>query len=186
MKSDLSKIYTGMGDQGLTDLGNGQRVDKDHLRIEVYGTLDELNSFIGLLLTYPLTPIISQSLATIQHDLFSLGSELSGAAQSVIMARHVIDLENTIDELSEQLSPLQAFILPGGTQTVALCHVARTVCRRAERQWVTLNRLETVNPNSLVYLNRLSDLLFIMARYLLKIAGKTEIVWKKTCTVNEK
>lgn len=181
----MPKIYTRTGDQGHTTLGNGQRVDKDHHRIELCGTLDELNSYIGLLLTDSLTPDISQQLLTIQHDLIKLGSELSCAVPLLITADHTIALENSIDMISQQLPPLQTFIIPGGTPESAHCHIARTLCRRAERHLVTLNRLEPVNPASLMYLNRLSDLLFVMARQLLVItAGKNPL--EKTCTEKQK
>lgn len=175
----LSKIYTRTGDKGATGLGDGTRVDKDSLRVEAFGTVDELNSVVGLLMTYELTEILAAQLTEIQHDLFDIGGELSIPGHSVVSDEQVKRLEAFLDSLNAGLEPLQEFILPGGTAAAAVCHLARTVCRRAERRIVTLGREETVNPASLRYLNRLSDLMFVVARSLNRSAGVQDVLWKR-------
>lgn len=176
----LSKIYTRTGDDGTTGLGSGDRVAKDSLRVEAYGTVDELNSLIGLILAADaLVPVISTSLTEVQHRLFDLGGELSMPDTRIITAEAVEGLEQTLDELNADLPPLKEFVLPGGVYEAAVCHVARAVCRRAERRVCTLAREEAVNEQSVKYLNRLSDLLFVMARVLNRQAGQTEPLWKK-------
>jgi len=172
------KIYTKTGDNGQTGLGNGSRLNKDHIRVEVYGTLDELNSLLGLLNTYPLPDTILANFEIIQRHLFELSSELALSTQYVMQEAKITYLEQQIDHLDTALPSLKNFILPGGTREAALCHMARAVCRRAERCIVNLQHYETVNPLNLKYLNRLSDLLFITARFLVINAGKPEILWQ--------
>lgn len=175
----LSKIYTRTGDDGSTGLGTGARVSKDGLRVEAYGAVDETNSLIGLILaSNELIPDVEDCLTRIQHQLFDLGGELSMPGTSIITAASVEGLENTLDEFNEDLPPLKDFILPGGAHAAAVCHVARTVCRRAERRVWSLARSEEVNEHSLKYLNRLSDLLFVIARVLNRQAGEDEPLWK--------
>ncbi|MEN8760923.1 MAG: cob(I)yrinic acid a,c-diamide adenosyltransferase [Thiogranum sp.] len=175
----LSRIYTRTGDKGTTGLGDGTRVDKDSLRVEAYGAVDELNSLIGLLATYKLSDVIAVQLTDIEHDLFDIGGELSIPGHSVVSDQQVERLEVFLDTLNADLEPLQEFILPGGTTAAAVCHLARTVCRRAERRVVTLAREEAVNAASLRYLNRLSDLLFVLARSLNRAEGIKDVLWKR-------
>jgi len=174
----LSKIYTRTGDEGTTGLGDGSRVEKDHPRVEAYGTVDELNSAIGILLTYSMPDELLDSLGRIQHDLFDLGGELCIPGHQMITESHVIRLEHSLDKFNDDLPMLKEFILPGGTPAAAACHLARTICRRAERRVVTLNRLETINSKVLEYLNRLSDLLFVVARVLTRESGHVEELWE--------
>ncbi len=178
------KIYTKTGDNGQTGLSNGSRLDKDHIRIEAYGTLDELNSLLGLLNTYPLPDTISANFEIIQHHLFELSSELALSAQCVMQEAKITYLEQQIDHLSSTLPSLKNFILPGGTREAALCHMARAVCRRAERCVVNLQHNETVNTLNLKYLNRLSDLLFVTARFLVINTGKSEVLWQVELNAN--
>jgi len=176
----LSKIYTRTGDDGTTALGTGDRVSKDSLRVEAYGAVDETNSLIGLVLASDeLMPEITDCLIRIQHQMFDLGGELSlpGSA-AVISAASVTGLENTLDEFNADLPPLKDFVLPGGTRAAAICHVARAVCRRAERRVCTLAAAEDVSPHVVRYLNRLSDLLFVVARLLNRQNGEAEPLWK--------
>jgi cob(I)alamin adenosyltransferase len=175
----LSKIYTRTGDSGTTGLGDGSRVDKDSLRVEAYGTVDELNSQIGLVIASTNNDLIANQLLDIQHDLFDLGSELCVPGYSAINNTHVDLLENILDEHNADLPPLKEFILPGGNLAAATCHIARTVCRRAERNTVSLSRQENINPPVIKYLNRLSDLLFVLCRVLARQDGKNEILWDK-------
>jgi cob(I)alamin adenosyltransferase len=174
----LSKIYTRTGDDGTTGLGDGSRVAKDHRRVEAFGTVDELNSLIGLVLSYELPSAIHDELTGVQHRLFDLGGELCVPGRTVIDARDVAQLESALDRLNESLEPLREFILPGGSAVAAVCHVARTVCRRAERRVVTLAREDQVNPNTVHYLNRLSDLLFVIARHLNARLKKPDVLWQ--------
>lgn len=175
----LSKIYTRTGDQGSTGLGDGTRVDKDDPRVEAYGSVDELNSTIGVLLSNALSDSMRRKLEEIQHDLFDLGGELCIPGHTMINTGQVAALEAYLDELNAELPPLKDFILPGGGPAAAACHQARTVCRRAERNVVTLARNENVSDASLAYLNRLSDLLFVMARTLARAEGGTEVLWDR-------
>lgn len=179
MGNRLSKIYTRTGDDGSTGLGNGSRVAKDDARIEAIGTVDELNCAIGLVLCEDLPDDVGASLIDIQHRLFDLGGELSIPDYSLLDESHVIGLEATLDLLNAELEPLQEFILPGGCEAAARCHLARAVCRRAERRLITLSRSTTVNNAGLRYLNRLSDLLFVMARYLNRDAGEPDVLWER-------
>jgi cob(I)alamin adenosyltransferase len=173
----LSKIYTRTGDDGTTGLGDGTRIPKDDARVEAYGTLDELNSMLGLLLSEPLPKDVAAVLQPIQHELFDLGSEFCLPGYTAIAAVHVQRLETTLDQFNESLPPLKEFILPGGCRAAALCHLARTVCRRAERRAWTLHKQHPQNPESIKYLNRLSDLLFVLARVIAHQSGGGEVLW---------
>jgi len=179
MGNRLTKIYTRTGDDGTTGLGTGERVRKDSARVEAYGTVDELNCCIGLVLASPdLSSLISDSLQAIQHRLFDLGGELAVPGRNVVIAEDTTGLENLLDTLNADLPALKDFVLPGGTPAAAACHLARAVCRRAERRLLRLQLTETINPEALCYLNRLSDLLFVMSRVLCRASGGTEIIWK--------
>lgn len=178
MGNRLSKIYTRTGDDGTTGLGDGSRIEKDSLRVEAMGCVDELNAALGILLTEPLPEQIAPTLTQIQHDLFDLGGEISIPGYRLLQAIHIEALEQTLDSLNTQLAPLKEFILPGGTRAAALCHMARTICRRAERTLLSLHRQQAMNDAALPYLNRLSDLLFVMARYLNHAAGETDVLWQ--------
>jgi len=175
----LSKIYTRTGDQGTTGLGDGSRVDKDVPRIEAIGTVDELNAALGLLAAEEIPKNIHSLIIDIQNNLFDLGGELSIPGHTMVLDKHVSYLEQNLDELNEQLEPLKEFILPGGSKAVATCHLARSVCRRAERRVFTLSRNSNVSPVASQYLNRLSDLLFVIARYLGKTSATTETLWQR-------
>jgi cob(I)alamin adenosyltransferase len=180
----ITKVYTRTGDDGTTSLGAGQRVPKDSLRVEAYGTVDELNSAVGAAMAVGVDPRLLGALAVIQNELFHLGSDLcvteaDKAAHPVprIEARHVERLEKLMDDLSEDLAPLENFVLPGGSPDAALLHVARAVCRRAERIVVSLARAEPVGDQVVVYLNRLSDALFVMARWENRRKGVPDVLW---------
>lgn len=174
----LSKIYTRTGDNGTTGLGDGSRVAKDHLRVETFGTVDELNCIIGMIAAYAPGEPFDAQLQKIQHSLFDLGGELCIPGRVAIEAAEVQQLEQWLDALNDNLAPLKEFILPGGTPMAAVCHLGRTVCRRAERLMVGLAREEAVNPVSMRYINRLSDFLFVMARALNQQAGRPDILWQ--------
>jgi len=179
MGNRLSKIYTRTGDDGTTGLGDGTRVPKDSVRVEAYGTVDELNSVLGVLLAVPHLPeAVAAILTDVQHELFDLGAELCIPGHTVITAALVTRLETALDEFNDALPPLKEFILPGGGPAAAACHLARTVARRAERRVWTLAGAETVNPDVLRYLNRLSDLLFVLARVLARHERGTEVLWR--------
>ena len=178
----LTKIYTRTGDEGQTALGSRERVPKDAPRVAAYGDVDELNSALGVALALGLESSLAETLLKIQNELFHLGSDLSFPADSDfevprIEARHVEALEAMIDELSAVVGPLENFILPGGSLGASQLHLARTVCRRAERSAVTLAREEDINEHALAYLNRLSDGLFVMARFENFSAGTPEPLW---------
>ncbi len=175
----LSKIVTRTGDAGSTGLGDGSRVAKTSPRIDAIGTVDELNSTIGLLLTESLPPDIADSLLTVQHDLFDLGGELSIPGATMVTPAHIDRLEREVERLNSALPPLKEFILPGGTRAAALAHVARTVCRRAERTLINAADGGPVTPNARVYLNRLSDLLFVLSRAVNRAAGTPDVLWQK-------
>lgn len=174
----LSKIYTRTGDDGSTGLGDGSRTAKDSLRVAAFGDIDELNSYLGLLLTYELSRQTQDLLTGIQHDLFDLGGEICIPGREALTADYVARLEHALDGLNSELQPLQEFILPGGTPAAATCHLARTVCRRAERHLVSLAREEAVTETAMQYLNRLSDLLFVLARHLNHQAGHPDVLWQ--------
>lgn len=180
----MTKIYTKTGDDGSTALGGGQRLPKDALRIEAYGTVDELNSALGVATASGLAPRLAEEVGRIQNELFHLGSDLCVLQEDKkrmpvpgVEEKHVAALESLIDRLSDELGPLQNFILPGGSIGAGHLHVARTVCRRAERLLVALLREETVGPWTLRYLNRLSDALFVMARYENRFRGVPDVYW---------
>jgi len=177
MGNRLSKIYTRTGDKGTTGLGDGSRVDKDSLRVETFGTVDELNSLIGLVLTTDLDDSVRDCLTRTQHELFDLGGELCMPGYSLVPDGCVDQLEADLDGFNDDLPPLKDFILPGGSEAAARCHLARTVCRRAERLVVSLAKVEDINEVSLRYLNRLSDLLFVIARVLARANGGKEVLW---------
>ncbi|MDH3979399.1 MAG: cob(I)yrinic acid a,c-diamide adenosyltransferase [Gammaproteobacteria bacterium] len=178
MGNRLSKIYTRTGDDGNTGLGDGSRTAKDDDRIEAIGSVDELNCAIGLLLCEQLPDDIRTCLLDIQHCLFDIGGELSIPGHILVTDDGVGLLETILDKLNENLPALKDFILPGGTTAAAQCHQARAVCRRAERRVCTLGRSAEVNAASARYLNRLSDLLFVMARHLNKQAGVADVLWE--------
>lgn len=173
----LSKIYTRTGDDGTTGLGNGARVRKDDLRVEAYGTVDELNSTLGVIQAIGIPNDPAQLLAVIQQKLFDLGGELCIPETTVLAAGDVEQLEIALDQLNAELPPLKDFILPGGNPAAAACHMARTVCRRAERRVISLAARAPVNEFSIGYLNRLSDLLFVLARSLNVNSGDAEVLW---------
>jgi cob(I)alamin adenosyltransferase len=175
----LSKIYTRTGDDGTTGLGDGKRTRKDSLRVEAYGTVDELNSVVGLVLAGDVPPDVRNALTRVQHRLFDLGGELSVPGFEALTEKHVQALERLLDGFNAELPPLKEFILPGGNIGAAHCHLARTVCRRAERRVTTLAAEESINPWVLKYLNRLSDLLFVLARVIARADGGQEVLWQK-------
>lgn len=177
MGNRLSKIYTRTGDDGSTGLGDGVRVAKDHPRVEAYGTVDELNSSIGLLLCAALPDDVRTCLDRVQHELFDLGGELCMPGHNLIPAEYAAGLESDLDAFNSDLPPLKDFILPGGSEAAARCHVARTVARRAERRLISLASHGPINEESVRYLNRLSDLLFVVARVLARHEGGKEVIW---------
>jgi cob(I)alamin adenosyltransferase len=178
----LSKIYTKTGDDGTTGLGDGTRVAKDSARVAAYGTVDEANSAIGLLLAGALPDdhahnAIRTLLTQVQHQMFDLGGELCIPGHAAIFDADIEGLERALDQHNEALPPLKDFILPGGGDAAARCHLARTIVRRAERETVTLARHDAVRPEAIRYLNRLSDLLFVLSRVLARAAGHGEVLW---------
>ncbi|WP_353147840.1 cob(I)yrinic acid a,c-diamide adenosyltransferase [Pollutimonas bauzanensis] len=177
MSIRLSVITTRTGDQGTTGLGDGSRVDKDAPRIAALGDVDELNSTIGVLRAEPLPHAIDMLLGRVQNDLFDMGAELCIPGHTAVNQDHVLFLEEALAEHNAKLGKLQEFILPGGSRPAALAHVARTICRRAERAVITLNRSEPVNAPVIQYLNRLSDLCFVLARILNNAADKPDVLW---------
>jgi cob(I)alamin adenosyltransferase len=179
MGNRLSKIYTRTGDDGTTGLGDGSRVPKDSVRVEAYGAVDELNSAVGVLLAVAgLPPAVSACLTEVQHQLFDLGGELCIPGHRLITAAHVTQLEQALDGFNDALPPLKEFILPGGGAGAAACHLARAIARRAERRVWALARAEAVHPEVTQYLNRLSDLLFVLARVLARHERGAEVLWR--------
>ena len=179
MGNRLTKIYTRTGDDGSTGLGDGTRVPKDDARVEAYGTVDECNSCIGMVLAVPEIPEAVRAVLTdVQHDLFDLGGELCVPGYRIIAASDVERLERELDGFNDGLPPLKDFILPGGGPAAAACHLARTVARRAERRVWALARVEQVAPEVPQYLNRLSDLLFVIARVLARHEHGSEVLWR--------
>lgn len=178
MGNRLSKIYTRTGDDGTTGLGDGTRVAKDSARVNAYGTVDELNSAIGLVLANDVPERIREVLTQAQHDLFDLGGELCIPGMAMIEDSDVTRLESTLDAFNDTLPALKDFILPGGGMPASHCHLARTICRRAEREVVTLSHHDAVRPEAIRYLNRLSDLLFVLARVLARSSGHGEVLWQ--------
>ncbi len=181
----LSRIYTKTGDQGDTALGDGTRVPKDHPRVTAYGSVDELNAILGLLVLNDPDAVQTELLRGIQNDLFDVGADLcvppapdeAPGSRLRIRPEQAARLESAIDRLNANLRPLTSFVLPGGRAAAAWCHLARTVCRRAEREVVTLSHSESVNPQVVIYLNRLSDLLFVLAR-VYNNGGQDDVLWQ--------
>lgn len=178
MANRLTKIYTRTGDKGETGLATGERVAKDSAIMHAQGDVDELNSLLGMLVC-KLEADISVDIKVIQNDLFDLGGELS-CAMPLLKQDRIDWLEQKLDQLNEDLPPLKEFILPGGGEAASLCHLARSVCRRAERNLVTANREANINTNVLAYINRLSDLLFVLSRYITKQQGEAEVYWQSS------
>jgi cob(I)alamin adenosyltransferase len=178
MGNRLSKIYTRTGDDGTTGLGDGTRVAKDSARVAAYGTVDEANSAIGLLLACALPQDVNDLLVSVQHQLFDLGGELCIPGHAAIDDADVERLEQQLDGFNADLPALKDFILPGGGEAAARCHLARTIVRRAERETVTLSHHDAVRAQAIRYLNRLSDLLFVLARVLARANGEGEVLWK--------
>ncbi len=177
MGNRLSKIVTRTGDSGTTGLGDGSRTSKDSFRIQAIGDIDELNCVIGMVLTHELPAELTGPLQQIQQELFEVGGELSMPGHALLDTKRIIQLDKWVEEFNNQLPPLKDFVMPGGTPASAHCHLARAVCRRAERQLVGLAARETVRHELRQYINRLSDLLFIMARLIMQRAEKTEQIW---------
>jgi len=175
----LSKIYTRTGDKGDTGLSDGTRVKKTDRRIEALGCVDELNSCIGTVASHPLNDKLKKIILEIQHDLFDLGGELSMPGAEVLQANHTDYLESTLDQLNADLPYLKEFILPSGNASTSFCHLARSICRRTERICLHLNDETPINSFSLIYLNRLSDLLFVMARVIARADNGTEVTWQQ-------
>ncbi|MBP1473739.1 cob(I)yrinic acid a,c-diamide adenosyltransferase [Frateuria sp. MAH-13] len=179
MGNRLSKIYTRTGDDGSTGLGDGSRVPKDSARVAAYGTVDELNSTIGMVLACEgVPPDVREALTQVQHELFDLGGELCIPGMAMVQDADIARLESVLDGFNEPLPPLKEFILPGGGMAAACGHLARTVCRRAEREVIALAREEAVRPQAQRYLNRLSDLLFVICRVLARAGGHGEVIWQ--------
>lgn len=179
MGKRLTRIYTRTGDGGSTGLADRSRVAKDAPRIEAIGAVDELNSALGVLLAEKLSDEARACLTDVQHDLFDLGGELSKPGHPIMTEAQVTRLEQLLDRFNADLPPLKDFILPGGSRAASLAHVARTVCRRAERRLVTLANKEAAPPFAVRYLNRLSDLLFVIARVLNRHAGCGDVLWQQ-------
>ena len=179
MGNRLSKIATRTGDDGTTGLGDGSRTRKDAMRVRAMGDVDELNSQIGVLLCEDMPADLREELITIQHDLFDLGGELCIPGFTMIKEAQVIRLDELLAKYNATLPALSEFILPGGSRAAALAHVCRTVCRRAERSIVALGNEETLNPQPRQYVNRLSDLMFVLARVLNRYAGGSDVLWEK-------
>ena len=182
----LSKIYTKTGDKGETGMADGSRVAKDEPKVAAIGDVDELNSQIGLLITEVANENTRDMLNRIQHILFDLGAELSLPDYPAVTSWQINLLEDFLDQLNESLKPLGEFILPGGCRSASLAHIARSVCRRAERSLVSLNRQQAVRDESLAFINRLSDLLFVIARQCCKEQGVDEVYWQKARTQQDK
>ena len=178
MGNRLSKIATRTGDNGTTGLGDGTRTDKDSVRVHAMGDVDELNSNIGLLLCEAMPDALREELVTIQHDLFDLGGELCIPGYQMITETHVERLDALLEKYNADLPALTEFILPAGSRAAAIAHVCRTVCRRAERSIVTLGRAESIHDHPRQYVNRLSDLMFVLSRVLNRFAGGSDVLWQ--------
>jgi cob(I)alamin adenosyltransferase len=178
MGNRLSKIATRTGDDGSTGLGDGSRTRKDSERIDALGEVDELNSFVGLLLCEDMPAELREELVSIQHDLFDLGGELCIPGYQMIKIEHVARLDGLLEKYNAGLPVLKEFILPAGSRAASLAHVCRTVCRRAERSIVALSKLEAINAEPRQYVNRLSDLMFVLARVLNRHAGGSDVLWQ--------
>lgn len=175
----LNQIYTRTGDKGNTSLGNGETVSKDHLRIECLGSVDELNSVVGIILAEEFVSSAEADLIQIQHDLFNLGGEMCIPGTDLLDGEKSRWLEKQIDQMNLNLAPLEEFVLPGGCKAASHCHLARTVCRRAERCMVRLRQHEDVSESSIRYINRLSDYFFVLARSFNRAAGEKDVLWEK-------
>ena len=178
MGNRLSKIATRTGDNGSTGLGDGSRTEKDSARIHTLGEVDELNSFVGLLLCEDMPAEMREELVTIQHDLFDLGGELCIPGYTLITDAHVARLDALLEKYNATLPPLKDFILPAGSKAASIAHVCRTVCRRAERSIVSLGKTEKINDHPRQYVNRLSDLMFVLSRVLNRYAGGSDMLWQ--------
>lgn len=185
MANRLTKIYTRTGDKGDTGLSTGLRVRKDSTQIHAIGDVDELNSVIGMVVAYDMPSELKESLIYIQHQLFNLGAELNNAELTFINKHIVKQLEQKIDAYNKSLPPLKNFILPGGGHVAATCHLARAVCRRAERSVVMLDDDQDLNPHLQIYLNRLSDFIFVVCRVLAEYAGEDETLWSSKTIAQE-
>jgi len=174
----LSKIYTRTGDKGTTGLADGSRIKKSSLRVRCMGGLDELNASIGIILSQKIEPATSQLLTIIQHHLFDIGGDLSLPGNNRAPQKYIEHLEIALDEMNSDLAPLKEFILPGGSTASAYCHLSRTICRRVECEITTLAEVEDVNPNIVAYVNRLSDLLFVIARVLNRSEKIDDVLWQ--------
>jgi cob(I)alamin adenosyltransferase len=179
MGNRLSKIATRTGDNGTTGLGDGTRVGKDSLRVHAMGDVDELNSHIGVLMCEDLPSVMKEEFKSIQHDLFDMGGELCIPGYTMITEAQVTRLDGLLAKYNADLPPLKDFILPGGSRAAAIAHVCRTVCRRAERAIVSVGNAETINDAPRQYMNRLSDLLFVISRVLNRYAGGSDVLWEK-------
>ncbi len=178
MGNRLSKIATRTGDNGTTGLGDGSRTEKDSTRIHTLGEVDELNSFVGLLLCEDMPADLREELVSIQHDLFDLGGELCIPGYQLITDDHVARLDDLLEKYNSTLPPLKDFILPAGSRAASIAHLCRTVCRRAERSIVSLGRTEKINDHPRQYVNRLSDLMFVLSRVLNRFAGGSDVLWQ--------
>lgn len=178
MGNRLSKIYTRTGDNGSTALGDGTRVAKDDVRVEAFGTVDETNCAIGNILAQTVPDSVRSILQRVQNELFDLGGELCIPGREALTVDHITRLESEIDAFNETLAPLREFILPSGGSAASACHLARSICRRAERRVITLAHEQHVSPAALMYMNRLSDLLFVLCRILSRAAGELEVMWQ--------
>jgi len=185
MGNRLSKLATKTGDDGTTGISGNIRMPKDSHRIEAIGTVDELNAAIGMILSQAISDEINQALSEIQHRLFDLGGELSMPDYQLIKQEHIEQLETWLDKFNQQLPPLKEFVLPKGDLATTSCHLARTICRRAERRLVTLSGDEEINPSTGIYLNRLSDLLFVFCRLLARVDNDNEEMWQSKRTNNK-
>ncbi|MAM82116.1 MAG: ATP:cob(I)alamin adenosyltransferase [Gammaproteobacteria bacterium] len=185
MGKRLSKIYTRTGDKGETGLGDGSRISKTAPRVEAMGSVDELNSIVGVVVeellasNQPDLTSVAEFIRTLQHRIFDLGGELSIPGFEIISAKHVVVIEQQLDVMNEKLDPLENFILPGGSRLIANCHMARSICRRAERNIAALAQTESVNANAMEFINRLSDYLFVLARTCARLTQVNEVLWEK-------
>ena len=185
MGKRLSKIYTRTGDKGETGLGDGSRISKTAPRVEAMGSVDELNSIVGVVVeellasNQPDLTSVAEFIRTLQHRIFDLGGELSIPGFEIISAKHVVVIEQQLDVMNEQLDPLENFILPGGSRLIANCHMARSICRRAERNIAALAQTESVNANAMEFINRLSDYLFVLARTCARLTQVNAVLWEK-------
>ncbi|MFC0350022.1 cob(I)yrinic acid a,c-diamide adenosyltransferase [Undibacterium danionis] len=179
MGNRLSKIATRTGDAGTTGLGDGSRIDKDALRVHAMGDVDELNSHIGALICEDIPEVMKQELFSIQHDLFDMGGELCIPGFTMVTEAQVSRLDALLEKYNADLPPLKDFILPGGSRAASMANVCRTVCRRAERAIVSVGKAETINDAPRQYMNRLSDLLFVLSRVLNRFAGGSDVLWEK-------